>query len=451
MRNPIPLRLCCAAALALFASPLGAQAAYVIERVNIVPMHTEGVVTGQTVVVVAGRITAVGAAGTVAAPPGATRIDGRDGYLIPGLSEMHGHLPFPNWSDALTERVMFLNVANGVTTVRGMQGHQIQLDIRDRIEAGELLGPRLFLSGPALSGNSVTTAIAAREAVRQQHDAGFVHLKIHEGLSLEAYDAIAQTAREVGITFGGHIAADVGLSHAIETGIGSVEHIDGFIEQILRDDYVPAGPAQFFGINYVDGVDRSKIGPLARRMRDAGVWVTPTQALFANIFSPETPESMAHEDRRGTPFWPAQSRAQWVRRVHDFRSGSPTHQQMAFMELRWEILRSLRDEGVGILLGADSPQIFNVPGFATVQELEELVRAGLTPLEALRAGTTNAAEYLGQDDFGTIEVGKRADLILLERNPLEDISHVRERVGVMVNGRWLSREEIDERLERYRN
>ncbi|HEU4344508.1 MAG TPA: amidohydrolase, partial [Candidatus Binatia bacterium] len=186
--------------------------------VNVVPMDRNGVLNNQTVVVRDGRIAVVGAAGSARVPDGALRVDGRGKYLMPGLGEMHGHIPAPLEPREFTEAVLFLYVANGVTTVRGMQGAPGQLDLRERAKKGELLAPNLYLAGPAFSGKTIKSADEAIQRVRHQKAEGWDLLKVLPGLARSHYDAMARTAKEVEIGFAGHVPADVGLLHAIHSG-----------------------------------------------------------------------------------------------------------------------------------------------------------------------------------------------------------------------------------------
>ena len=168
-------------------------------------MTKDRVLANQTVVVTGDRITAVGPAKTTRVPEGATRIDGQGKFLMPGLAEMHGHIPPPTAPRELVDNVLFLYVAAGVTTVRGMQGAPGQLDLREAAKRGEIVAPNLYLAGPQFSGNAVKSAEDAAARVRQQKSEGWDLLKVQEGLALDAYDSMAKTAKEVGIRFGGHV------------------------------------------------------------------------------------------------------------------------------------------------------------------------------------------------------------------------------------------------------
>ncbi|HYP53361.1 MAG TPA: hypothetical protein VEQ42_07465, partial [Pyrinomonadaceae bacterium] len=218
------------------ATQLAKPQAVAFVGVNVVPMDRERVVTDQTVVVRDGRIAEVGPASKIKVPDGALRIDGRGKYLMPGLAEMHGHLPHPNMPAAVADSVLFLFVANGVTTVRGMFGFPNHVTLRERAARNEILSPTLYVAGPALSGQSVQSAGVADVLVREHKKAGYDLLKVHEGLSREAYDRIVTTANELRIPFGGHVADNVGLLHAIKSKQSSVEHMDGYLEALEADD-----------------------------------------------------------------------------------------------------------------------------------------------------------------------------------------------------------------------
>jgi imidazolonepropionase-like amidohydrolase len=421
-----------------------------IQNVTVIPMDSERVLRDQTVIVDGRRITAVGPSSTTVVPEGATRVEGRGRYLIPGLAEMHGHFPSPQgleqYGEDFGDRLLYLNVACGVTTVRGMIGGPRDLRVREEIARGTRLGPQIFTAGPSVNGNSVPDARAAWRTVTEQRAAGYDLLKIHPGVPRAAFDEVARTARAEGIPFAGHVPADVGLVRALLSGIRTVEHLDGYVEAMQKDGATLPAQTGFFGSSILDTVDEAKMAPLAAATRAAGAWNTPTQVLIDNIFGGVSVEEVAA--RPEMKYMPAAVREQWRKGAEQFRGpGFDAAAGRRFVELRRKLLRALRDAGAGLLLGADAPQVYNVPGFATLRELESLVAAGLTPFQALQAGTRNPALALGvPESFGTIEVGRRADLLLLDADPLADIRNVWKRAGVVVAGRWLPAAELDARL-----
>ncbi|HEV2668049.1 MAG TPA: amidohydrolase family protein [Blastocatellia bacterium] len=402
-------------------------------NVNVIPMDRERVVEGQTVIVRNGRIAEIGPANKVKVPDGATRIDGAGKYLMPGLAEMHGHIPPPNAPKAYTESVLFLYTANGVTTVRGMLGAPNQLELRDRANRGEIVSPTLYLAGPSFNDASVNSPEQAVSMVRSQKQEGWDLLKVHPGLTRDEYDAMAKTAKELGIRFAGHVPAEVGLIHALEMGQETIDHVDGYIEYLNGD----AGP-----------LDEAKLADVVRRTKTAGAWIVPTMALWETLIGHTDLSTLAAMPE--LKYAPPQQVEQW-RTAHQNRLNQPNFDRKKAELIatnRMRILKSLHDGGVRILLGTDAPQRFSVPGFSIHREMALMVMCGFTPYQIIQSGTKNVGEYFkGKDDFGTVEVGKRADLILVQGNPLKDVANIAKSAGVMVRGNWMPEAEIRGKLD----
>ncbi len=412
-------------------------------NVTVVPMDSERLLPDQTVVVQDGRIVAMGPARSTRVPNGARRIDARGKFLMPGLSEMHAHIPGGNAPAGEQERVLQLYVANGVTIIRGMLGHPTQLTLRERVTKDEIVGPTILLAGPSLNGNSVQSWEVGARMVMEQESAGYDLLKIHPGLTRANFDTIASVAKRVGIPFAGHVPLDVGLTRALEAPYWTIDHLDGYVEEMARRDGASQPASQFFGANLAKDADLSRIPDLVRRTKAAGVWQVPTQVLFEHMATAETPQQMAA--RPELIYVPANAVAQWMQAKQNIpQQLGGAMVMMELLEVRRALLRGMQEGGVGLLLGADSPQWWNVPGFASHRELAALVAAGLSPYQALRSGTANVAIFLKQEkDFGTVAVGNRADLLLLEANPLSDVAAASRPAGVMVRGKWLNRAALD--------
>ena len=418
-------------------------------NVNVVSLVDETIDRAQTVLVRDGRIAAIGPVDRTEVPPGAEVVDGTDRYLMPGLAEMHGHVPgeeSPN-----LDRVLTLFVANGVTSVRGMLGQPSHLSLRERLAAGELLGPRLYTSGPSLNGGSVSGPRDAADTVRAQQAAGYDFLKIHPGLTRAEFQAIAEAGLQAGIRFAGHVPSDVGLALALELGISTIDHLDGYMQALVPPDRDPSGGFDsFFGLLLAPAAEPAGIGSLARATRAAGTWNVPTQSLFEHRVGAVAPATMAAWPEMR--YVPADTVRQWVELKEELIADPAYSPEIAAraIGLRRQLILALHEKGAPLLLGSDAPQVFNVPGFSLHRELELLVAAGLTPYEALRTGTVNAARWFGWSDrLGTVEVGKEADLVLVDDDPLADVGNARRVHGVMLRGRWLDRAELDERLADY--
>ncbi len=415
-------------------------------NVNVIPMTSEIVLTARTVLVTDGKIVAIGAVNDTVIPDDAQIVDGTDRYLLPGLAEMHGHIPGAD--SASLQRVLDLYTANGITLVRGMLGQTAHLDLRDRLARGAAVGPRLITSGPSFNGRSVTSPEQAARMVADQHAAGYDFLKIHPGLTLAEFDALAAAANELGIPFAGHVPEDVGVTHALQSGIATIDHLDGYIETLMpANTDTTGGYGGFFGLFLADQADAEKIQGIVAATAAAGTWIVPTETLFEHVTSALSPDLMM--DWPEMKYMPAATVERWRQYKQDLWSEPQYDPETAARatRLRQQMILSMQRQRVGLLLGSDSPQIFNVPGFAIHRELELLVAAGLTPYEALLTGTVNPAVFFGlQDHSGIIRRGYAADLLLLDENPLDDISNSSRVHGVMLRGRWLSRQDLDRLL-----
>ncbi len=439
------------AALGCAAEPTVPGADLAVVGASVIPMDSERVLENQTVVVADGRIAHVGPAPEVVLDPATRVVAGEGRFLIPGLVEMHGHLPGANSPPALTEDVLFLYLANGVTTVRGMQGHASQLELRDRIAAGELLGPRLVVGSPSMSGRIETPEEAVR-LVREYAEAGFDLLKVHEGFTPETYEALAGTARDLGIPFGGHVADEVGLVAALEAGQDTVDHLDNFVEALIPEED-RAGMEALRGIaGLVERVDRSRLPGVVEALVESGAAVVPTMVLWESGILPTRPSGELLAERPEVRFMPADTVARWVEAVDGGLERLGAENTARIAGLRREILGALHEGGATILLGTDSPQIFSVPGFSIHGEAVSGVEAGMTPWEVLHSGTLAVSRHLArggriEDDFGVIASGARADLVLLEQNPIEDIGATRTIAAVIHGGQVLMADDIAATLE----
>lgn len=426
------------------------SAATVFVNVSVIPMDTERVLENQTVIVREGRIAEIGAADKIKIPTDAVQIDGRGKFLMPGLADMHAHLQTGAGTlDDAAGQQLNLFLMNGVTTVRNMIGKPEHLVLRDKVNRGELIAPTIFTAGAPMIVSRIATPEAAVKDVTEQKAAGYDLIKVHEGISPETYAAIVETANKVGIPFAGHVTATIGLQRALAAKQTSIEHLDGYIQYAVADDspVKPTGSQVQLG-EVLNHIDEQKIPAVIKQTKEANVWNCPTLALFQIIVSPETSAAMLKlPELKYVPQKVRDAFAKQKQGTEDI----PADEGAKYTELRFRLVREMQKAGAKLLIGSDPGQMFLVAGFGTHKELQSFVEAGLTPYQTLEAATKNPAEYLSTfmkipNDFGVIKAGNRADLLLLDANPLLSISNTEKIAGVMTRGHWISRNEIEKTL-----
>lgn len=429
--------------------------------VNVFPMDREHILEHQTVVVRNGRIAEMGPSSEIEAPSSAQQIDGRGQFLIPGLVEMHTHPVSSQYlgaevSERDVENILYLYVANGVTTIRRAHGNPAQFVVRDSIKSGQIIGPRMYLVSPDVrprtDSGAVVTPETVAQLVRQYKADGYDAVKLTEDLTPEAYDAATSTAREIGIPSFGHVSDYVDLRHAMVSQ-KSIEHIDNYVEALVPEKDRPKQPGGPYGVGaIIDKVDESRIPELVTQTKDAGVWITGTMVLWQTLLYPDRPATEYMSERPDLEYMPPQIVKRWKQQVDDRLAASDPKTNRKVTAMREKVFKALYEGGARIMLGTDAPNTLNVPGFASHRELRKWVELGVRPYSALENATRKPAEYFGAtDEFGTVAVGRRADLVLLKANPLLDLAGLRQRSGVMLNGRWISEEENQSRLAEIRS
>lgn len=449
------------AALATFvqATPPDSTTAFV--GVSVIPMDRERILQNQTVVVRNGVIAEIGDAGKVKVPKGAQRIDGAGKFLIPGLADMHVHLfsddEFP---DALAEDEFKIMLANGVTTIRLMNGTPEHLVLREKSARGEILAPTIYAASPQFIGKKssnayvVTNETEAREHVRKAKRDGYDYLKMTTNLKPEVYEAIVDEARKQSIRIVGHAdSRSIGLRRALSAR-QQIEHLDSYLEALLPDNSSITGSVSDVYIyqpknwESLDVIDENKIPEIARATVQANPFVVPTLHLFKSTFGLTRSEE-AIKAQADIRFYPQKTVDLWLGYNKRYQAQAASAERRAkYVALRNRIVKAIHDAGGKIMAGSDTPEWLLLYGYTLHRELRALNEAGLSNYATLAAATRNPAEFFGTiSKTGTIEKGKRADLILLEANPLEDISNTERRNGVMLKGRWLTQKEMDKWLD----
>ena len=393
-----------AAAAATRASiPPFADGSFALVGARIIDGTTGPALPDGTVIVQNGRITAVGARASIAVPAGMRTIDVRDKTIIPGLWDMHAHVALPEWGPAY--------LGTGVTTARDMGGEaQFLVAFRNAIQNGTVLGPRMLLAG-LVDGSGADafgtvygdTPEQGRGVVDAYHAAGFQQMKLYTLIKPDVAGAIIRRAHEVGMTVTGHVPRAMTLESMVDSGTDNVAHLP-----VRGDTATAAVIAQI------------------RLLAAKHVVIDPTVSWNELLgHATQSPLASFQPGFAGAP-WPLRSSYGSIRNAGDAVTASRS------LRSQLAVIKALHDAGVPIVAGTD----YGLPGFSLLRELELYVEAGLSPLEAIRSATAVPAEVMGlKGEVGTIESGKRADLVVLDRDPLVDIRNVRSGRWVIVGGR----------------
>lgn len=412
MRRPLAfvLLILCSVPSALGQTNTARQADFhAFVNVTVLPMHGERVLPDQTVLVEGEHIVAVGTSGFISLPANATIIDGSGKTLLPGLIDGHIHL---RHADS-TGLMHYLRV--GVTTAREMNGRPFILDWRDRIEAGTLLGPTLRVASPTIANWSSPregyptpeTPAEADSTVRRFVEAGYDWIKVYSFIPPEIYHAVVDAAKRYDIPVGGHAPLSVPFDAALR--MKSLEHLLGYTDRLMTEDARRLDAQDFRGVFHAVEFDESRLPAMAEATQEAGVWSCPTIHFFDyNLPTPQARES-------------------WDR--PELRALGHTN--------RLKIVRALHQAGARLLVCTDSDAGDDLRADVIYDEIEAMHEAGMTRYEVLRAATADAAHFLDERAVGTISVGKRADLLLAECNPLVDLTCLRRLDAVMSRGQMV--------------
>lgn len=423
--------------LTLLASAASAQTV-AIEQVRVLPMDTDDVLETHTIVIEDGLVTELGPSTSVVVPPGVVRVDGTGKTVVPGLIECHAHLFDPG--------DVVLLVAHGVTGALNMSGGDLHLRLRNEIARGRTVGPTLLTTGPMLMPSapaleeyqeSVSSPEQAEAAVRAHVAAGYDLVKVWGSIEPATYAAITGTAAELGVGVTGHVPRDVGLGGVLAAGQRPVAHV----EEILSKVFGYADPR-------AEDLER-----LARGVARSGGSVITTLVVFEAIAGGIAADPAPLLARPGRRRLDPVRRASWEPEHNRYRTASRTGKDAryrALLEIEQRIALALHEAGVPLLAGTDAGELPGlVPGLDLHRELELLVDAGLDPLEALRCATFHPGTQLfaGAEPVGVIRGGARADLLLLDGDPSEDIAATRRIAAVVLRGRVLTSDDLERLLE----
>jgi len=434
-----------------------------ITNATVVDVSTGTLRRGATVVIDGNRIASVGPTSTTTKPRGQV-VDAKGMYVIPGLWDMHTHAYFGWPSDFGDTYVMPLFIANGVTGIRDM-GSDLDAVLRARsdVAAHRIVGPRMVISGPMLDGPQVAFAASiairtpddGRKAVAMLKDKGVDFIKIQSGVPRDAYLAIAAEAKTRGLAIDGHVPDAIRASEAITAGQRTFEHLIGIFEASTPDETAflkrKYGAGKDTSANkslatFLDRYDPAREARIIQLLAQKSVWQCPTLFWERGQWLVDVTDYAKDPDVAYTPkTWLDTKYPSMRTSILESLGTDPLGVRRRFVDHELAIVRKLHKAGVPFLAGTDTPAGVGVtPGISLHLELQRFVAAGFTPLEALQTATINPARFLGKlSDYGTVQAGRVADLVILRANPLENIANTRTIGGVVADGKYWSQAEIE--------
>ena len=427
----------------------------VFTHVNLIDATGKPAQPDMTVIVVGQRIVSIGKSADAKIPANAQVVAAPGKYLIPGLWDMHVHQIFGDWIPEDEKITPLLFVANGITGVRDMGGDLEALKKwRARAATGEMIAPRMVISGRMLDGPEprfpssapVKDAVSGRAVVDQLKNEGADFIKIQSLIPRDGYFAAAEESKKLGIVFAGHVPDAVRAVEASNAGQKSIEHLTGVFEgcSTVEDELMkaPRGPGRG---RFLSTYDPAKARELIALFAKNRTWQVPTLYWERGEWLIEDTNSGADPLAKYAPrAWKERTWPMFTKDIAASWDTDPRADREKFFAAELKMVGDMNRAGVPILAGTDTAAGVRVyPGFSLHQELEMIALAGLTNMQTLQTATRNAAEYLGLADSGTIEKGKRADLVLLDANPLEKISNTKKIRGVVLAGRYFSRTDLD--------
>jgi imidazolonepropionase-like amidohydrolase len=432
----------------------GAGVPIVINNVTVIDTTGGPSRPNMTVVIDGERITAVQKKSHFRLPKQSHEIDGTGKFLIPGLWDMHVHTFFGDWVPGGKEVTLPLFIANGITGVRDM-GSELDLILAARadIARGKLLGPRMIVAGPMLDGPktqfpasiAIATPEDGRRAVDMLKSRGVDFIKIQSYVPREAYFAIAEECKKQNIVFVGHVPDAIRAVEASNAGQKSFEHLIGIFEasSTVEDELLkgPKGPGRF-----LETYDPTREAAIIQLLAKNHTWQCPTLYWERGQWLVDVIDVTKDPDAKYAPvFWRDKSWPKFTAGIIKDLDTDPVPVRQKFVEHELDIVKKLQQAGVPFISGTDTPAGVDVlPGISLHLELQRFVAAGFTPMQALQTATINPAQFLDKlGDFGTVEKGKIADLVLLDANPLDDIANTRKINSVFANGRYFSRTQLD--------
>ena len=425
-----------------------------IENVNVIPMDHDEILNNHTVLIVGDRIEKIAPSDDIELPTTVQTIDGSNKYIMPGLSDMHTHIAPSIFADNLDAGIkdLELYLATGVTTIRIMSGNEGHLQLKGLQTNGEVKGPSMYLGSPIIEGEhnvwdfalKITSQDEVPENIQQLNDTGYDFIKVYHTITKSVYKAIIDESNKMGLSVVGHVPFEVGIELALESGQRSVEHLRGYdFDGLSSEDLAKDGGRSAVRFKSMMNMSTKRRADLIEKTVQAGTWNCPTLVCYRLLHDFEQRLSLSNHEF----FQYLHKTTQESIKYNDMDDifSEESRQAMKIAEPSHSLLvNELHKAGAKIIAGTDTPVPYLIPSFSIIDEIETLFKAGLSAFDALNTSTADAHRFIGDyDEVGSITVDKRADLIILDKNPLEDVSNLWELNSVILKGELIKRSDLD--------
>ena len=427
---------------------------FAVTNINVIPMDKNTVLRNYTLLITGDRIEKMGPSMNVDLPESIYTIDGRNKFIMPGLSDMHTHIAPSIFADNLEAGIkdLELYLCTGVTTIRIMSGNEGHLKLKELQEKGEVQGPQMYLGSPIIEGENnvwdfalkITSTEHVPDNIQQLKETGYDFIKVYHTITREVYKSILEESANFGLSVVGHVPFEVGIELALDSGQKSIEHLRGYdFDGLAPEDLVKDGGRSAVRFRSMMNMTQERRTELIEKTVRSSAWNCPTLVCYRLLHDFEQRRSLSSHPTFKDLHKNTQESIKYNDMDDIFSEESREAMQIAEPSHRL-LVNELHQAGANLLAGTDTPVPYLIPSFTIIDEIKNLYDSGLSAYTALKTSTADAHRFIGDyDEVGSISPGKRADLIILDENPLDNIENLWRLDSVISKGNIINKEEIE--------
>ena len=427
---------------------------FAVTNINVIPMDQNTILRNHSLLIAGDRIEKIGPSSDMNLAEGINTIDGTNKFILPGLSDMHTHIAPSIFADNLAAGIkdLELYLCTGVTTIRIMSGNEGHLQLKELQEKSEVQGPNMYLGSPIIEGENnvwdfalkITSPEQVPHNIHQLRGAGYDFIKVYHTITKAVYKSIMEESTNIGLSVVGHVPFEVGIELALDSGQKSIEHLRGYdFDGLSPEDLVKDGGRSATRFRSMMNMTRERRTELIEKTVQSGAWNCPTLVCYRLLHDFEQRRSLSRHDSFKYLHETTQESIKYNDMDDIFSEESREAMQMSEPSHRL-LVNELHEAGANLLAGTDTPVPYLIPSFTIIDEIKNLNESGLSAYNALRTSTADAHKFIGDyDEVGSVSPGKRADLIILDANPLDNIENLWLLNSVILKGNIIDNDEIE--------